>query len=49
MVHQISNRFATEYAIRALRFLNFFPTGNEAIAVYILIDGSEHNVVAILS
>ena len=41
MVHQISNRFATEYALTAVR--------DEAIAVYILIDRSKHNVAAVVS
>ena len=39
MVHQISNRFATEYALTAVR--------DEAIAVYILIDRS-NNVAAVV-
>ena len=31
----------------AVQFLNLSPTGNEAIAVYILIDGSKHNVATV--
>ena len=33
----------------AVRFLNLSPTGNEAVAVSVLIDESKHNVAAIVS
>ena len=42
-------RFATEYAIITVRFLNPSHTGNESIALHTLINESKHNVAAIVS